>query len=339
MRRFLLAADPLAVRIGIVGAGAIVQQMHIPVLRCLGSASISWITDADAARALKVARANRIPRAGSAADDLASLPPVDVILLAVPWGARHYYYEQVRGLPTRPALYVEKPFARSSAQHREIVSGFTDWQVAIGHSRRVGGAIQFARHLTASGVMGPARKCEVSFGGLGRILTRGGYYGDLSLAGGGILMEMGTHYLDAALEVLDARSMRLETRRIIDHAGFDVHVEGTLRVQTASGLDLPLVCRFSYLESLVSECVVSFAHGKMAFGIDSPDSFSITGHNGQRLPFRIDQSFGPDGMQGMMAVFWQEFLDSVASASAGRANACEMTLVSRAVGLLYGEET
>lgn len=325
--------------IGIVGAGAIVQQMHIPVLRCLDSATISWILDADESRASKVARANGIPHAGSAKDDLASLPIVDVILLAVPWGARQSYYEQIRQLPTRPALYVEKPFARSSAQHREIVSGFLDWQVAIGHSRRVGGPIQFARHLTASGLLGPLRKCEISFGGLGRILTRGGYYGDLSLAGGGILMEMGTHYLDAALEVLNARSLGLESRRIIDHAGFDVHVEGTLRVQTASGHDLPLVCRFSYLESLVSECVVSFEHGTLSFEIDNPGSFSLTSPNGQRLPFQTDQSFGPHGMHGMMAVFWQEFLDSITSHSAGRTNAGAMALVSRAVGLLYGEET
>lgn len=315
------------------------QQMHIPVLRCLESATISWILDADEARAAKVARANAIALAGSATDALASLPTVDVILLAVPWGARHSYYVQVRGMPARPAVYVEKPFARSSAQHREIVSGFSDWQVAIGHSRRVGGPIQFARHLTASGLLGPLRKCELSFGGLGRILTRGGYYGDLSLAGGGILMEMGTHYLDAALGVLNARSLGLESRRIIDHAGFDVHVEGTLRIDTASGQDLPLVCRFSYLESLVSECVVSFERGKLSFEIDNPGSFSLTGPNGQRLPFQIDQSFGPLGMHGMMAVFWQEFLDGIASSTAGRASACEMALVSRAVGLLYGEET
>lgn len=326
-------------RIGIIGAGAIVQQMHIPVLRCVESASILWILDADKATASKVARANRISKAESATECLASLPTVDVVLLAVPWGARHSYYEQMRVLPERPALYVEKPFARSSAQHCEIVSGFSDWQVAIGHSRRVGGPIQFARHLTSSGVMGPVRKCEISFGGLGRILTRGGYSGDLSLAGGGILMEMGTHYLDAALEVLDARSIALESRRIIDHAGFDVHVDGTLRVQPAAGQDLPLVCRFSYLESLVSECVISFEHGTLAFEIDSSESFSLTGHNGQRLPFQIDQSFGPHGMHGMMAVFWKEFLDSIASQTAGRANAFGMALVSRAVGLLYGEET
>lgn len=326
-------------RIGIVGAGAIVQQMHIPVLRCLKSASITWILDADAARASKVAEANGIPKAGSATDELATLPDVDVILLAVPWGARQSYYEQVRALTTRPAIYVEKPFARSSAQHQEIVADFTDWQVAIGHSRRVGAAIQFARHLTVSGMMGPARKCEISFGGLGRILTRGGYYGNLSLAGGGILMEMGTHYLDAALEVLGADGMNLESRRIIDHAGFDVHVEGALRVHTFFGHDIPLVCRFSYLESLVSKCVVSFDGGTLAFEIDGPESFSLTGHDGQRLPFQIDQSFGPHGMHGIMAAFWQEFLDSIALKTAGRANACEMALVSRAVGLLYGEET
>ena len=266
--------------IGIVGAGAIVQQMHIPVLRCLDSATISWILDADESRASKAARANGIPHAGSATDDLTSLPTADVILLAVPWGARQSYYEQIRHLPTRPAVYVEKPFARSSAQHREIVSGFADWQVAIG-----------------------------------------------------------THYLDAALEVLNAQTLGLESQRIIDHAGFDVDVKGALRVQTASGHDLPLVCRFSYLESLVSECVVSFEHGRLSFEIDNPDNFSLTGPNGQRLPFQTDQSFGPHGMHGMMAVFWQEFFDSIMSRSVGRANACAMALVSRAVGLLYGEET
>jgi len=152
-------------------------------------------------------------------------------------------------------------------------------------------------------------------------------------------MEMGTHYLDAALEVLDAEKLGVESRRIIDHSGFDVHVEGTLHVRTVSGHELPVNCRFSYLESLASQCVVSFEHGTLSFEIDSPERFALVGSNGQRLSFHIDQSFGPHGMQGMMAVFWQEFFDSIRSQAPGRANACRMALVSRAVGLLYGEET
>jgi predicted dehydrogenase len=324
--------------VGIVGAGSIVQQVHIPVLRALENVRIFWVFDSHEATAKKVARANGVPLARSQGT-LATLPPVDVILLAVPWGARSGYYDQIRALPEKPGLFVEKPFARSIQEHRGHVAGFANWQVAIGHTRRVGGPIQFARHLVASGALGAARKCEVCFGGLGRILTRGGYYGDLSLAGGGILMEMGTHYLDAAFEVLDARDLQLADRRIIDHAGFDAHVEGTFNVLTARGLNIPLVCRFSYLEAMVSRCVVTCEHATLSFDIDKPGSFEITGYDGMPLSFSIDQSHGPHDFHATAGLFWETFLNGISKRTANAANADAMALVSRAVGLLYGEES
>jgi predicted dehydrogenase len=325
-------------RVGIVGAGAIVQQFHIPVLRSLDSVGISWVFDRDEATVQKVARVNQIPL-GISRGDLSSLPAVDVVLLAVPWGARRSYYEQIREMPRRPCLYVEKPFARSLREHREHLAGFANWQVAIGHARRIGAPIQFARHIVASGALGAPRKCEVVFGGLGRILTHGGYYGDLALAGGGILMEMGTHYLDAAFEAINARSLKLGSRRLVDHAGCDVHVEGEFEAKTDTAQDISVVCKFTYLEQVVSQCVITFEHATLSFEIDRPASFEIIGRDGRSLPFSIDRTFGPQSLHAMFAVFWQMFLESIATETAGAANASEMTLVSRAVGLLYGEET
>jgi hypothetical protein len=89
--------------IGIVGAGSIVAKLHIPVLLNTPGVGISWITDVDVQRSRRLAKdfdlhEVRLPNPSD-------VPDADIVLLAIPYGARPAYYEALctrqSGVPLR----------------------------------------------------------------------------------------------------------------------------------------------------------------------------------------------------------------------------------------------
>src|SRR5947207_14635962 len=80
------------VRLGLVGAGYVVESFHLPALSGPGRFKIEWICDKDLRRAETVAAMARIPRAVAT---LATAPDVDCVLVAVPVGARRPGLETV----------------------------------------------------------------------------------------------------------------------------------------------------------------------------------------------------------------------------------------------------
>ena len=85
------------VAVGVLGAGQIVAESHLPVLAALAEAEVAWVADADHARAKLIAHSfgTRAVRLG---DDPTSLPKVDVTLIAIPYGAREPF---IRALTAR----------------------------------------------------------------------------------------------------------------------------------------------------------------------------------------------------------------------------------------------
>src|SRR5439155_1742304 len=107
--------------VGIVGAGLITRQAHLPVLRNMPNVRIAWITDANDGAARAVARAFGLLQIVLPSGP-AELPDCDVVLLAIPVGARQPYFEALAR--RRIAVFSEKPFALSYPQHKSIAELF-----------------------------------------------------------------------------------------------------------------------------------------------------------------------------------------------------------------------
>src|SRR5690242_18362576 len=78
-------------KVGIIGAGDIVTQVHLPCLLARDDLQIAWVVDSNPDRSRRAGKAFgvesfRVP------EDPAALPSADVILLAIPFGARPPYY-------------------------------------------------------------------------------------------------------------------------------------------------------------------------------------------------------------------------------------------------------
>jgi len=250
--------------IGIVGAGSIVRDAHLPVLWAGPHWRPAWVTDADDDVASRVAEGYGM-RAVPAARAPAGLPPADIVLVAIPLGARGPYLEVLRG--REGALYVEKPVAATVTEHRLLVESFGEpWRVAHGLQRRSFGPTGVARRLVDESPFGPLISVRAGFGrpGGGRY---GGFRADPRLSGGGILLEHGIHLLDSVLFLTRAVAASVREARMTLHAGLDVHTELELDVDRGSGESIPCSLCFSWLCETETGVSLRFEHAELTYSI------------------------------------------------------------------------
>jgi myo-inositol 2-dehydrogenase/D-chiro-inositol 1-dehydrogenase len=120
-------------KVGIVGAGMVTSGSHLPVLVNMPDVKVAWICDRSLDTARAVARSYKIANAYS---EISRCPDVDVVLVAVPVGARQSVVPEVlsRGWHT----FCEKPFAMTLAEHERYLTDAARFGVQIGaaHIRR-----------------------------------------------------------------------------------------------------------------------------------------------------------------------------------------------------------
>jgi len=274
------AAESLSV--GIIGAGQIVTNVHLPSLLATQGVSVAWVADSNPEKARALARAYRVEHR-TIPDNLSELPEADILLLAIPFGAREPYY---RALCSRTsALYVEKPFSRDTSHHREICSMFAEHKLGVAFQRRSWAHTQLVRQLIASELFGNLGSIRYGFGAPG-IISGGRYSADLRLAGGGILFETGVHGIDALLFVTGATSVRVEKAKMVMDGGFDLHTEADLSLTTGKGQAVVCELRVSCLQETIQRMELTFDHAVVSFSLFSQDGVKVeprTGGSSYRL--------------------------------------------------------
>jgi len=228
-------------RVGLIGAGTVVRTLHAPILKQFPGVTVSWVHDAriDAARAL--AEAFGIPQAH---DDLARCADVDAVLIAIPVGVREIAWRTAA--ERRWHVLCEKPAAVTARELDAVLARMEQAGrvVAFNLMRRCYQGAQSLKTLVATRVFGDPIEIWAGEGGAQPRTGRGGdwYQLDRRLAGGGILIETGSHLLDQILFVASASGAALDDYRQSvwqDGLEFDARVAG--RVRTANG-ELPFGC-------------------------------------------------------------------------------------------------
>jgi len=142
-----------SLRIGIIGAGGIVQNAHLPGYRKAGY-HVSAIADIREQVARDLARRFEISRVFTDARDLIASPEVDVIDMAIPEIARPGLVEAV--MRARKPLLIQKPLAYTLARGREIVRMFSEARVplAVNQNARFAPEFHAIKQLIESGALG-----------------------------------------------------------------------------------------------------------------------------------------------------------------------------------------
>lgn len=320
--------------VGVIGAGEIVSTVHLPVLLAMKEASIAWLADLNPDKANSVARAyhiNHIELPKNPKD----LPYSDIILLAIPYGARNPYYEALSD--DSCALYVEKPFARTVDEHKRLCSLLPDYRLACGFQRRSWGPTLQMKQLIKKNLFGRLCSVRLGFGGPG-IVTGGGYNSNIDLAGGGIIMETGCHSIDALFFILSANRAQVDDVNMIMDNGFDMHTNAKLCLTTSKQEQIKCEAIISCLQETINCLEFTFDHAIVSFSLfgdgiihvkdlNSSQSYTLSPIN-KIYPLTAFQTFYSH---------WSLFFDGIRTKHANHTAAFQSILTTEVIEKLYSK--
>ncbi|RGE19176.1 Gfo/Idh/MocA family protein [Leucobacter sp. wl10] len=137
-------------RIGIVGAGTITQNVHIPAIQRLpGEVELVAIADMERSVLDQVATANRIPDTYTDYREMFARPDIDAVMLMV--GDPLHVPLAIEAIEAGKDVFVEKPMGTTVEEClrlRDAVRA-SDRFVQIGNMRRYDAGVAFARHAVA----------------------------------------------------------------------------------------------------------------------------------------------------------------------------------------------
>lgn len=189
------------VRLAVVGAGAIVQLAHLPLIEKMRGAQLVAVCDNDAAKARALASRFGADNVFTDIEELLDFDEFDALIIGTPNHAHEPHV--LSALARRKHVLCERPLALSSKGVERILTA----------ARRHGSVVLVANnHRFRSDVQALAG--FLRGGELGKLVgVRAGAYrlkgaplgwrGSRPEAGGGAFMEMGLPLLDLALWVLD----------------------------------------------------------------------------------------------------------------------------------------
>ena len=189
------------VRIAVVGAGAIAQLAHLPVLAKLRGAELVALCDNDRAKARALADRFGIPDVFSDIDDLLDYDEIDAAVVATPNHLHEPHTLQL--LASKIDLLCERPLSLSSKGIERILAAATraGRKVFVANNHRFRSDVQTLTRFLGGGELGKLHAIRA-----GAYHPRGtveGWRLRRQEAGGGALFELGFPLIDLAMWLAD----------------------------------------------------------------------------------------------------------------------------------------
>ena len=188
-------------RIGLVGAGAIAQLAHLPVLAKIKGAQLVALCDNDGPKASAIAERLGIPDVFTDMEDLLELDEVDAVVIATP---NHLHEPHVlRALKSKVDVLCERPLSLTSRGVERILTAAkqSGRKVVVGNNHRFRSDVQQLNRFIQGGELG--RLIGVRAGHYQMASARTGWRFRRPEAGGGAFFEHGFPLVDLALWLAD----------------------------------------------------------------------------------------------------------------------------------------
>jgi predicted dehydrogenase len=313
----MISATPF--RIGIIGAGAVVEGLHLPVLEHVPDASVAWVCDKDGARAAAVAERFGVPRA---CDRLDGCPDADVVLVAVPVGFRGAILEHA--FARRWHVFSEKPFAATVMDADAWLRGAASAgvEMGVGLMRRQHRATMLAARLVRERTFGDVVEVWAGEGGPMRATGRseGWYQASKDAAGGGILIETGSHLIDQVFQILGVADAKLETYRHVSHDDIDDDARVTATVSTSQQSRIPVRFFLSRIAEVPNGIRIRFAQCTLALDGTAGSAVRLLDRNG-RCSSQLEGEGGAREPYQPFYLEWVSFLEQCRTRVPGRMDA------------------
>lgn len=325
-------------RLGIIGAGKIVEDGHLPILMSLNKLKVSWISDSNDERSKLLSKMYAVPHKTL---DLAmkSLGDLDLCLIAIPVGARKPYIEACARAGI--AIYVEKPFARTSEEHEYFCSLFPDHKIAVGLQRRFFYGTQVVKRIIEQGIFGKLRKIELNHGAYS--LKSGGpnrYVTDPRLSGGGVIIESSIHCLDQILFCAGAKSLTVQSAEAVVFGGLDYESKVMSSLTADDGRVIEVLTQHTNLRNSENGFLFYFDTATITMGT-LPDSLPVVkplGSNVDMVGFSIgpsnDVSWALTSCQSLY-LSWNCFLKGIEKRTVEMTSPKSMSLITAWIDDIY----
>lgn len=261
------ATQTLPLRVAVLGAGAVAELCHLPALAATPEAVVSTIVDLDVERARSLAE--RFPRCRVASDFRDALDHADAVINALP----HDLHAPIsieclyRGI----GVLVEKPMARNAAEARAMIEAAerSGAVLQVGLMYRFCDGPRLLKQSIDSGRLGAIRGFRMEWGSVYDWPVRSGFFFDRARAGGGVLIDTGSHALDLLSWLLG----RLDVLDYADDArgGVEAECEITLTSRSLTGVPAGSVT-LSRLRPLANTLIIDAEHWTVTYDLNSPDS-------------------------------------------------------------------
>jgi len=285
--------DTVPVRVALVGCGAISQSLHLPVLAGHEGIRLTALVDRARDRAEQLAKGYGVSIVASDAAEL-SAESVDAAILATP--ASHHAPGAIDLMRRGIHVLVEKPMALTARDAEEMVrvADETDRRLAVGYFRRLYPSIRLMKALVGGGVFGPPRGFHAEGGG--RYSWAAATLASMrrDLAGGGVLIDYGSHILDLLFYLFDGPGEVISYQdNDLGGVEADCIIDATL---THAGAPIAGRIELARTREIGNFIAVECADGRLVFDVN--DRFRV-----RAVP---RDSSAADPFDGRSRAFWLE---------------------------------
>jgi predicted dehydrogenase len=299
-------------RLGIIGCGRVVQDFHMPVLSFLqskGMVDVVWTMDENMSASRLVAKslfAQAIP-------SLTNSDSVDAIFIAIPVGAREVYLQKAYEYGWH--MFLEKPIAVEEKTVDEIISYMERERkiVSCGMMRREYAGVQTFRELITSEILGKPVKLWAAEAGLQRKTGQDEkwYQSSRSLAGGGILIETGSHLLDQVVFLLNPKNVKYEGAELkygLENLEYEANIRCTFFSEKWS--NLPVRLYLSNDNYAANGIYIQFEQILARLGTGPSDCVELV-DNSSTTPFSLVNREGAKTSGEAFASEWIGFFENI----------------------------
>lgn len=230
-------SDPI--RIGIIGAGAITQVAHLPVLRKLKGVQVVGICDADLPKARALAERFQVRDAFADIEELLEFEELDAVAICTP---NHLHEPHVvAALSAGVHVLVERPLALNYAGAQRLLrqAEKKDRLLMVGMNHRYRADVQLVRSFVQSGELGRLESVRGSWHLFRANRAQLGWRQRRDEAGGGAILDLGHAILDLGLWLANGpRPVRVSASVNGGDSGRGVETGGSAFVVCEGGLSI-----------------------------------------------------------------------------------------------------
>ncbi|MBI3978486.1 MAG: Gfo/Idh/MocA family oxidoreductase [Chloroflexi bacterium] len=302
------------IRIGFVGCGAVVQSLHLPAIRRLAGARATWLVDVQVDRVKALAAEHGISNVTA---EYAQVADVDAVLIATP----HYLHAPMAEFFLMRGIHVlcEKPLAIAVADAERLVGMAKERRLvlAAGVFRRYYPNAAFVRRAIQSEWLGAVERIDAEEGWPHDWDAQSRFMLERCRAGGGVLVDTGSHTLDRVLWWFGSPDVSLESYRDNSASGVETDCEVRFSVPWRNH-QIPVRVELSRTRRLRNTFQVITSFGTMESPVNAPDQLWFTDRRLGPEPIRLAFGTRSDAEdRGVQSFFEAQLSDFCTAISMG----------------------